>query len=73
MDALEKFKIDSIVAQLKRDLPNLTEDKRATYVNLLEVILDDHEIEALEVNGGKENFICFIDKYADKLLQWKYN
>lgn len=73
MSMLEKFKIDSIVAQLKIDLPNHSENERDRYVELLEIMLENHEIEALEVNGGKENFIRFINKYADKLLHWKYN
>ena len=71
MDEVDKFKIDSIVMQLKRDLPNHTEDERAKYVDLIEIMLESYMIEDLEVNGGKENFTRFIDTYADKLLAWK--
>ena len=72
MDILDKYKFESISAQLRLDLPNHSEDERAKYIDLLEIMLDDHMISDLEVNGGKENFTRFIDAYADRLLEWKY-
>lgn len=72
MDALDKLKTNSIIAQLKLDRPDCTEEERVAYIELLEIMLEDHMIEDLEVNGGKENFTRFLDKYADKLLEWKY-
>ena len=71
MDEVDKFKMDSIVAQLRKDLPSHTEEERAKYLDLLEIMLDDQMIGDLEINGGKENFTLFVDKYADKLLAWK--
>lgn len=71
MDELEKYKFASIVAQLKLDLPNRTDEERAKYIDLIEIMLESHMIEELEVNGGKQNFHHFIDTYADKLLTWK--
>lgn len=71
MDVLEKYKLDSIVAQLKLDLPNRTDEERAKYIDLVEIMLESHMLEELEVNGGKQNFNYFIDTYADKLLSWK--
>jgi len=71
MDVLDKYKFESISAQLKLDLPDHPEDERARYIDLLEIMLEDSEIADLEVNGGQENFTRFIDKYADKLLAWK--
>ena len=71
MDALDKFKSESIFAQLKLDLPNHSEDERVKYFDLLKIMLEDHMIEDLEVNGGDHNFSKFIDMYADKLFKWK--
>ena len=71
MDILDKYKFDSITAQLRLDLPNHTEEERAKYIDLLEITLENHMVNELEVNGGKENFCRFIDTYADRLLEWK--
>lgn len=71
MDILDKYKFESISAQLRLDLPNHSEDERAKYIDLLEITLDEHMISDLEVNGGKENFTRFINTYANKLLAWK--
>lgn len=72
MNILDKYKFDSIATQLRIDLPNHTEEERTKYIDLLEIMLDNHMISELEVNGGKENFTRFIDTYADRLLEWKY-
>lgn len=69
MDTLDKYKYDSITAQLRLDLPNYTDEERTKYIDLLEIMLDNHMIYGLEVNGGKENFTRFIDAYADRLLE----
>ena len=71
MDALDNLKTNSIIAQLKLDRPDCTEEERVAYTELLEIMLDDHMVENLEINGGKQNFVQFIDKYADRLLEWK--
>ena len=71
VDEIRKFKISSITAQLQLDLPNRSEDERAKYMDLLEIMLDGYMVMDLEVNGGKENFTRFIDLYADRLLAWK--
>lgn len=67
----DKYKFDSIVAQLRLDLPNHTDEERTKYIDLLEIMLGSHMVSELEVNGGKENFTRFIDIYADRLLEWK--
>ena len=72
MDILDKHKFDSIVAQLRLDLPNHSEEETTKYIDLLDIVLEDHMVEELEVNGGKHNFARFIDNYADRLLEWKY-
>lgn len=71
MDILDNYKFDSIVAQLRLDLPNHSEEERAKYIDLLNIVLEDHMVEELEVNGGQHNFTRFIDTYADRLLEWK--
>jgi hypothetical protein len=71
MDVLDKYKFDSITAQLKLDLPNHTKEDRAKYIELIEIMLESYMLEDLEVNGGKQNFTRFIDSYADKLFAWK--
>jgi hypothetical protein len=40
-------------------------------MELLEIMLEDYMIEYLEINSGKQNFLQFTDKYADRLLEWK--
>ena len=67
----EKFTFDSITAQLKLDLPNHKESDMAKYVDLINLMLEDYMLLDLEVNGGKLNFINFIDNYGDKLIEWK--
>jgi hypothetical protein len=67
----DKYKFNSITAQLKLDLPNHTDEEHTKYIDLLEIMLDDHMISELEVNGGRENFTRFIETYADRLLEWK--
>lgn len=68
---LEKFKIDSITAQLRLDLPNQAECQRVEYINLIKIFLEDYMVLDLEVNGGKLNFNRFIDQFSDKLFMWK--
>ena len=71
MSDLEKFKYNSIASQLEKDLPNHAEKDRVKYLDLLTIMVDDHTVLELEVNGGKESFTHFINNYADRLLEWK--
>lgn len=41
MNSLDKYKLESISAQLRLDLPNHPEDDRAKYIDLLEIMLED--------------------------------
>lgn len=72
MNSFDKHKLESISAQLQLDLLYHLEDERVKYIDLLNIMLEDHQIADLEVNGVKENFTRFIDTYADRLLEWKY-
>jgi hypothetical protein len=68
---LEKFKTDSITAQLRLDLPNQAEYQRIEYINLIKIFLEDYMVLDLEINGGKLNFNRFIDEFSEKLFLWK--
>lgn len=68
---LEKFKTDSIAAQLQPHLPSQAEHQRVGYINPIKIFLMDYMALDLEANGGKLNFNRFIDQLSDKLFIWK--
>lgn len=47
MDILDKYKFDSIVAKLRFDLPNHSEEEKAKYIDLLDIALEEHMVAEL--------------------------
>jgi len=70
MDGLEKYKFDSIVAQLKIDFTDREDQERVKYIDFMETTLKSYVPENCE-EMGLIKLQRFIDRFGERLFAWK--